>query len=184
MEDINVGQKILEYRKVKNLNIRELSELTNVTPSMLSQIERGLANPSINTLKVIAKALEVPIYTFFITSTNTKDLVVRANERKKMTFPDSKDFTYELLSPDLSGSIEFMLMTLTHGSHSSEEPMSHEGEEVAFVLKGKIELYMDSEVIVLNKGDSVRLTPLMKHRWNNPFDEEANVIFAVTPPSF
>ncbi|MEI2393383.1 helix-turn-helix transcriptional regulator, partial [Priestia megaterium] len=51
---------------------------------MLSQIERGLANPSIQTLKVLAKNLDIPTFMFFLEETNTSDLVVREDQRKKM----------------------------------------------------------------------------------------------------
>lgn len=184
MDDINIGQKILEHRKAKGLNIRELAELANVTPSLLSQIERSLANPSINTLKLISKALAVPLFTFFVSSINTKDLVVRANNRKRMIFPESKDFAYELLSPDMNGAIEFLLMKLTPNSCSSEESMGHEGEEVAFVMDGKINLYLGDELIILNTGDSVKIPPFSKHKWHNPYDLSSNVVFAITPPVF
>ncbi|MBZ9687026.1 helix-turn-helix domain-containing protein [Clostridium estertheticum] len=184
MEDTNVGQKIAEYRKSKSLNIRELGKLAKVTPSMISQIERGLANPSINTLKLIAKALEVPLFTFFIDSVSTYDRVVRADKRKKIIFPDSRNFGYELLSPDLNGSIELALMTLTPNSCSSEEVMSHKGEEAALVIKGKIKLSLGDDEIILYTGDSVRIQPHDRHKWENIFDSDAEVVFAITPPSF
>lgn len=62
----NFYSKIKEYRIAKNLTIKELAEKANITSSMLSQIERGLANPSINTLKLIAQALDTPLFKFFI----------------------------------------------------------------------------------------------------------------------
>ena len=40
--------------------------MADITPSMLSQIERGSANPSIQTLKVLAKALDVPTFSFYL----------------------------------------------------------------------------------------------------------------------
>ncbi|MBI6871953.1 helix-turn-helix domain-containing protein [Clostridium aciditolerans] len=184
MDDINVGEKISEYRKAKNLSIRDLAKLTNVTPSLLSQIERGLANPSLNTLKVIAKILEIPLFAFFVTPLNTKELVVRSDKRKKMILPENKNVAYELLSPDLSGAIEFALMKLTPNSNSSEELMEHEGEEVAFVIEGKLNLYIDSNVIVLDTGDSVRIPRGMKHKWENSYKENGAIVFAITPPSF
>ncbi len=184
MEDVNVGKKILEYRKAKNLNIRELANLSKVTPSLLSQIERGLANPSLNTLKIIAKVLEVPIFTFFVSDTNKKNLVVRSDYRKKINFPENENLSYELLSPDLGGAIEFALMKLTPQSYSSEGLMEHKGEEVAFIIEGKIKLYLGEDVVVLNTGDSVRIPSYRKHKWENPYDKDANVIFAITPPSF
>lgn len=51
MENIDIGKKVEKYRKAKGLSSRELAKLAEITPSMLSQIERGLANPSIQTLK-------------------------------------------------------------------------------------------------------------------------------------
>ncbi|PAB60044.1 helix-turn-helix domain-containing protein [Anaeromicrobium sediminis] len=184
MEDINIGEKILEYRKAKSLTIRDLAKMVEVTPSLLSQIERGLANPSINTLKAISKALDVPLFTFFMNSVNRDNLVVRADSRKKIIFPENKNFAYELLSPDLNTTIEFILMTLTPGSHSSEELMAHKGEEAAYVMEGKVTLYLNDDPILLNEGDSVRILPNMKHKWENTYDKVTKVVFAVTPPAF
>lgn len=65
MENIDIGKKVEKYRKMKDLTNRELAALAGITPSMLSQIERGLANPSIQTLKVLAKTLDVPTFSFF-----------------------------------------------------------------------------------------------------------------------
>ncbi|MCY6957163.1 helix-turn-helix domain-containing protein [Clostridium brassicae] len=184
MSDINIGQKLLEYRKAKNLTIRELAELAQVTPSLLSQIERGIANPSINTLKIISKALQVPLFHFFMDSINTDELVVRADERKRLIFPQSKDLSYELLCPDLSGKLEALLMKLTPGSCSSEDAMGHEGEEIAFVLSGKTNIYIDGNLIILDTGDSIKIPPNVKHKWENSYDKDAHVIFAITPPYF
>lgn len=184
MDDINIGEKILEYRKAKKFTIRDLAKLTDVTPSLLSQIERGLANPSLNTLKTIAKALRVPLFIFFVTPADTKELVIRSGKRKKMMLPDSENIVYELLSPDLNGSIEFALMKLKPNSHSSKELMEHEGEEAAFVLDGKIKLYLNNNTTILNKGDSVRIPRGTKHKWENPYDIDTSIIFAITPPSF
>ena len=185
MADINIGQRILEYRKSKGLNIRDLAKLTGVTSSLLSQIERGLANPSLNTLTTISKVLEVPLFSFFTTLVSTKELVVKADKRKKMILPERKNILYELLSPDLSGFIELALMKLTpSSSNSSEELLEHQGEEVSFVLEGKVNLFLDNSVIVLDTGDSVRIPGGMKHKWENPYDTDARVIFAITPPSF
>lgn len=184
MDDINIGKKIMEYRKSKNLNIRELATMASVTPSLLSQIERGVANPSINTLKVISSVLDVPLFTFFVSSVAAKDLVVRHENRRGIVFPESHNFSYELLSPDLNGMLELALMTLTEDSCSSEHAMGHEGEEAAYVIRGRIKLFLDGEEVVLNKGDSVRIPPHMKHKWENTFSETAEILFAVTPPSF
>lgn len=184
MSEVNIGKKIQEYRKAKNLTIRELAEMTGVTSSLLSQLERNLANPSINTLKTVAKALDAPLFSFFMNQGLSDSLIVRADNRKKLSFPKNKDFSYELLTPDTSGAIEFLLMTLSSHSQSSDAILGHEGEEVAYVIRGKVHLFIEDDVIVLNQGDSIRIPPFSKHKWENPTDDLTEVIFAVTPPNF
>jgi quercetin dioxygenase-like cupin family protein len=75
-------------------------------------------------------------------------------------------------------------MKITPCSNSSEELLEHDGEEVAFVLEGKVNLSLDNTVVSLDSGDSVRIPRGMKHKWENIYNAEAKVIFAITPPSF
>ena len=184
MNDVQISKNICEYRKRKGLTIKELAQLTGVTSSLLSQIEKGTANPSINTIKQISNALEIPLFNFFIDDSYTENLVVRKDKRKKMVFSEDDNFAYELLTPNLQGDIEFVLMTIPANESSSSEQFSHKGEEVAYVMKGKVDLHMMNTVIELNCGDSVKIPTLSQHKWENRSNEECQVIFAVTPPYF
>lgn len=184
MENIEIGKKIKELRKLKGLTIKEIAEASEMSSSMLSQIERGLANPSITSLKIIAKVLDVPVFTFFINEGTVDDLVVRKSERKVMSFPSDNNFSYELLTPDLKGNIEFSLMTLNTGSQSSTEAFAHAGEEVALVIEGKVDLFINEKKIVLAAGDSIRIPSQRKHRWHNCYKDPCKVVFAINPPSF
>ncbi|HWO97417.1 MAG TPA: cupin domain-containing protein [Bacillus sp. (in: firmicutes)] len=181
MENINIGKKVEKYRKAKGLSSRELAKIAEITPSMLSQIERGLANPSIQTLKVLAKALDVPTFSFLLEETNTEDLVVRSNERKKMVVDN---LSYELLSPDFTGTLATAIMTIPPNTASSEKLLEHKGEEIACVLEGKIKVFLDDEEYILETGDSVKIPAYMKHKWENNFNKNAAILFSVTPPSF
>lgn len=181
MENIDIGKKVEQYRKNKDLSIRELAKLANITPSMLSQIERGLANPSIQTLKSLAQALEVPIFSFFLEETNMADLVVRSSNRKKMVI---ENLSYELLSPDFTGSLAVAIMHVPPNAYSSEKLMGHKGEEIAFILEGKIKVHLGMEEFILEAGDSLKIPAHMEHKWENHFSQNAVVLFAVTPPIF
>lgn len=184
MENIEIGKKIKEFRKSQGLTIKEVAKASEISSSMLSQIERGLANPSITSLKIIAKVLDVPVFTFFINEQPVDDLVVRKSERKVMSFPSDNNFSYELLTPDLKGNIEFSLMTLNTGSQSSTEAFAHNGEEVALVITGKVDLFLNEKKIILDSGDSIRIPSQTKHRWLNNYNETCKVVFAINPPSF
>ncbi|WP_264737683.1 helix-turn-helix domain-containing protein [Cytobacillus firmus] len=181
MENIDIGKKVEKFRKVKGYSSRELAKIADITPSMLSQIERGIANPSIQTLKVLAKALDVPTFSFLLEETNTEDLVVRFTERKHMVV---ENISYELLSPDFTGTLATAIMNIAPDSSSSDKLLEHKGEEVAYVLEGKIKVYLDESEYILEAGDSVKIPAYMKHKWENNFDEKAAILFSVTPPSF
>ena len=69
MEELNLGKKLQAIRTSKKISVRKLAAMTNLTASMISQIENGAVNPSIPTLRTISSALETPIYYFFKTKT-------------------------------------------------------------------------------------------------------------------
>lgn len=182
-DSAELGQKIAAARANKSLSLRQLAEKISVTPSLLSQIERGLANPSLNTLRMIAVSLDIPLFSLFTEAADVNDLISRANNRKKIIFPHS-NWEYTLLSPDLNGAIEMVLMTIPPHAQSAEIPLAHRGEEVAYVLSGTVALYMGDAAETLNQGDSVKIPPGVSHMWKNDSDTNVDVIFAVTPPNF
>ncbi|MGL4912308.1 MAG: helix-turn-helix domain-containing protein [Romboutsia sp.] len=184
MNEVDISKNITEYRKIKGLTIKDLAKLTGVTSSLLSQIEKGTANPSMNTLKKIATALEIPLFNFFINDNLTEDIVVRKNNRRKIMLAKEDSFAYELLTPNSQGAISFMIMKIPARKFSSKELFSHKGEEVAYVMKGSVNLYLMNSVIELNCGDSVKILPHSNHKWENNTDEDCEIIFAITPQVF
>lgn len=181
MESIDIGKKIAQFRNEKGYSLRELSRLTEITPSMLSQIERGLANPSIQTLKVLSKTLEVPIFHFFLEENETENLIVKKDNRRKMIVDG---LVYELLSPNLSGELETVIMNIPAQGASSTDPIGHKGEEIAYIMQGEVTLLLDHQHYELVQGDSVKIPSFMKHQWKNDSAEEVTILFSVTPAVF
>ncbi len=105
-------------------------------------------------------------------------------KEKIITFSDNDDVRYELLSPNLTGDIEFVLMTINPGFSSSEDQIPHRGEEVAYLEAGQAEVFINDKSILLDAGDSIKIPPHTKHRWINIGTETLRVIFALTPPTF
>jgi transcriptional regulator with XRE-family HTH domain len=184
VDDIILQKKIAEFRKSRGLTISELANLVNLTPSMLSQIERGTANPSINTLKLIAKSLDIPVYRFFVDEDHEEKNILRAKDRKRVQFTENNGFAYEMLTPDVPSNIEFIQMEIHPDASSSDTPMAHQGEEVAVVTQGTVNIILETKEYILKKGDSIRIGPQIPHRWFNPYKDITRIIFAVTPPLF
>lgn len=179
----HVGARIREVRMQRGLKAKDVAHLAEITPSLLSQVENGLSNPSINTLRAIARALDVPIVTFFEDSTRSAEYVVRKDARAKLRLPGSH-VEYELLSPAGATSVQLFVMKLAPHSVSLDKPMPHAGEETAVVQAGRVELELENRLVELDLGDSVHIPSDMMHRWRNPFDEPATVIFALSAPLF
>lgn len=183
-KEINVGSIIKDIRTKKGIMLKEVAEKCGISSSMLSQIEKGNANPSLNTIREIANVLEVPLFKFFLEPEQSENsiAVLKKEDRKIIT---TKNIVYELLSPDVPTGIEYMKMVLKkNGSETSEEPKAHKGEEVAVLLRGKVRITIENNYRDMKQGDSVYIPASKPHKWTNIGDEEAVVMFAVTPPEF
>ena len=159
MEDLDIGSVLQNCRSARNISLRQLAEMTGMTASMLSQIERNLVNPSINTLKLISMALDVPMYKFFLSEEEDRDLVVRRDARITLGRPETEDIVYELLTANVSGDIEFCMMHVPGKNDSHNVETMHHGEEVAYVVKGRITVYVNDVPYELEEGDSVLIPP-------------------------
>lgn len=78
-----LGQTVLSYRKKNNMTIREFADYAGISTSLISQIERGHANPSLNVLELIAKALNVPLFTLLLMILIQTHLFLRRKIEKK-----------------------------------------------------------------------------------------------------
>lgn len=180
------GREIRDLRKARRITIKALAERTGLSVGYLSEIERGLAFPNIKALHDIATALGVTISWFFhkdeAKEPEEHSLLVRAANRRRVSF--SSGITDELLSPHLRGQLELLMSRFPPGSTSGVEPYSHKGEEAGVVLSGTLEIWVGDKHLVLQEGDSFGFDSSRPHRYRNPGEREAVVIWAITPPSY
>lgn len=198
-----LGRRLRDLRHAHGLTSRQLARRAGVSPSLISQLENGHVDASVVTLRKIAASLDVTIANFFLDPGDTDQhglhstaaessgrqpeplaRVVRRNERKRLHIPRS-NFTFELLSPDLQGSIEFVWFELEPGQ-PQEESMAHRrgGEEYALVLQGTMHLVIGDQEFTLGPGDSCVFDPGIPHRIENRGKKKLIQISAITPPSF
>lgn len=177
-----LGQKIRDKRMELGLSIKDLSTSTGLTSGFISQVERDQTEPSITSLRKIAKALDVAVFYFFLEEENNT-MIVRKEKRQKIRFPDSK-LSYELLTPDLNRRMEMFYATLKPGAETCEEPLSHPGEEVILVLQGEMLIQIDEESYELSEGDSIYYFASEPHRIVNTGTKKLEFVSTITPPRF
>lgn len=162
------------------ISIKELSEKTGLTSGFISQIEHGIAEPSITSLRNISNVLGVPVFYFLMDDIKVNP-VVKKNERKVLKFAKSS-LTYELLSPDLNGQLETFIAKVKPGKSTCYEQEFHSGEEVIHVLNGIMKVLLEDEEYTLEEGDTIQFDSSRPHRIINIGQVELVYISTVTPP--
>jgi DNA-binding transcriptional MerR regulator len=170
----HVHDRIQMLRKRKGLSLRTLAAMSDLSPSSVSAIERGLSAPSVGTLQRLAAALDTP--------RPQRQLVVRPHERQVLDM-ETPGVTFEnLYSTDTI--LQSILISVEPGE-GSHESYSHEGEEFLYVLEGQLELTLD-EIYTYRLGarDAMTFASPRPHRWWNPGDVRTVLVWVNTPPTF
>lgn len=164
------------------MSLSEMAEKIDKTSSYLSQVERGLAEPSITSLRKIARILDKPMF-YLLLEEEEENLIVRKNKRKVLKLSQS-NVTYELLTPDLNKKMELIEFYLEPGAATCNEPLTHRGEECTVVIKGLMEIQIGERVFLLEEGDSIYYPGEIPHKIVAIGEKTLVFISAITPPSF
>ncbi len=179
---MELGQRLKTRRKELNLSLRDLAQQVDLTASFLSQVERDLVSPSIDSLRKISQALEVPIF-YFLIEANSTSPVVRCDQRRKI-IPAGTHLTYELLTPDLNRKMEVIMVALEPGENYKANPLRQQTEECIYVLQGQLEIGLAETFYCLDPGDSIYFEGPMLRYLTARGGETLRFITVITPPIF
>jgi transcriptional regulator with XRE-family HTH domain len=177
-----LGERIRARREALGLTLRALGAQVGLSASFLAQIERSQANPSIESLQLIAQVLKVPIFYFF-TEERARDRVVRAASRKQLRFPDS-NITYELLHPTLDHKSLGLIIRIGPGDRINPIHLSEPTEEWLLLLEGRVVIEVAGERHELAPGDSIAYEGWELQGVVSIGAEEAVLVGGMTPPAF
>jgi len=177
--EMPLGQKLKRYRSKRHLSLSELSECSGISKSLISQIERSVVNPSISTVRSLAKGLGIPVFLLFLDDDPNTDLV-RRDQRRCISMPDS-DVVREFLTPENRQKIVMLTMNLGPGAISGPEATQHSGEECVYARTGSITVYLGDRIITLQEGDSLYFDAIVPHHFANTSDCTAEVICCIAP---
>lgn len=178
--EARVGERVRDLRQQKNLSVRALAARSGLAINTLSMIENGKTSPSVNTLQILARALEVPIAAFFEQETVAKKVVhVHSQQRPLVTVDTTR---LEHLGKDLAGNaVQPFMVTLEPGSGSGQNIIVHTGHEFVYCLSGQVFYSIGEEVYLLEAGDSLVFESHLPHRWENNGPKPAQVILVLIP---
>lgn len=170
------------------MTLRGLAEKVGVTGSLVSQIENGQANPSVDTLYGLADALGVPATCFFETAEQhaahgetvapaAHSPVVRTADRRCLELANG--VTWQSLLPNEEPGFEFCEVRYPPGSFSAQAMEQHSGRHSLVVTEGKLTVQLAFQSHRLAAGDSITFDASMPHQLRNEDPEPVRAILTL-----
>ena len=200
----DIGRRLAAYRAERGLRVAELARRIGVTPSLISQIERGQSRPSVSTLFALAQALDVPVDAFFREpeAAGPGDAVgpaaaggqapppsgpgrrpaearyvVRRGNRAAIDIEGG--VRWERLTPETMAHLDFFELVYGPGAESNPTLYSHPGTEMVLMLTGRLDISVGFETYRLDPGDSMEFPSSLPHRYANPDPAEARAVTVI-----
>jgi transcriptional regulator with XRE-family HTH domain len=199
-----IGGRVATHRTRRGTKVSELARQVGVSPSLISQIERGQSRPSVSTLFAMAEALDVPVDAFFRDRGDDARPVrdERVAERAEPAEPGAgggaleraADHRYlvrkgqrsaidieggvrwERLTPTTLDGVEFLELVYGPNAESNPTLYRHPGTEMVLLISGRLDIFVAFERYELSPGDSIHFPSSLPHRYVNPTDEVARAV--------
>jgi transcriptional regulator with XRE-family HTH domain len=203
----DIGPRVAAHRARNGMKVSGLARAVGVSPSLISQIERGQSRPSVSTLFALAEALHVPVDAFFRDPKSSAPAappadpstgrttaapaavppaeprpdryVVRHDERAGIDIEGG--VRWERLTPAPLDELEFMELIYGPGAQSHAALYRHPGIEMVLVTSGRLVIFVGFDRHELEPGDSICFPSTMPHRYVNPTDETTHAVTVIVP---
>ena len=173
----SIGPLIRARRRQLSITLQELGEKSGVSVGYLSQLERDNATPTLGTLAQIAQGLGVGL-DYFIAAPRPADALSVAANRPRFSI-DGSSVVYERIGAEFPGSeLSSFILHVPPGYRS--ETVSHEGEEIVFVLEGSVVQVLEGEEFRMKQGDSLHYRGNRPHGWYNDSGRPAKILWTGT----
>jgi len=172
IDESEIGKRIKEFRKQNHLTLQDLADRTGYSKGYLSKVEKAQKAPPVSTLGVIAGELGVTVAGIIGEESIPDSIsVVRKSERKLMA-GSGKEFGYSyeaLANPYPNKLMEPFI--LYPSENITQNTFKHDGEEVLFILQGKLNFKYGDREILLEEGDAIYFDSGVPHTGEAVGDE-------------
>ena len=163
--DLNLGQTVRDLRQIKGITLRGLSKETGLSPSFLSQLERGITRASLDSLTVISDALSTSVASLL---SEAQPSVESVSYMSASDAPALNDLGHHKSAVGLVRGRRAMQPMLVIGGPREflDSYIVHASDEFIHVLAGRVQFELIGEgLYTLSPGDSLYYSAGIKHRW-------------------
>lgn len=182
---MQVGERIKKLRIAKGLSTEEASAKSGIAESVIVSIENQMISPPLGNMVNLAKAFDVTVGDFFGDTGDSPFCIVRSDDRETVSRftsapVQSGRYSYQALGLQKKNrQMEPFLVTLNPGETPQVEPNQHIGEEILFVLQGKVEVRLLDHTDILNPGDSIYYDSTVPHIVSCYGNEPATILAVI-----
>ncbi len=185
--ETRVGRTLRQLRKKNGMSLQALAEASGVSVGMISQVERGLANPSVRLLTALRRALNVSMQELFgetppAEQTDADPPFVRRRENRPVI--NLGMIRKELMTPADRQNLQLMILKIDPGGESGGRALSYPAEKGGVVLSGRLTLSVDNQTVDLNTGDSFCFDSALPHSLRNTSNEPTEVLWIIGAVQF
>jgi transcriptional regulator with XRE-family HTH domain len=171
-----IGSRVRQLRNERGLTLQALADMTGLSASLLSLVERGKTSPSIGTLVSIAHAFDVHMTDLMPGAPSAPELpVLRHDEQRVYATPEGVN--RRILRDDRVRGLEVALNEYGPGGRSADSLLHHNGYEYGVVIEGTLTIEVDGESYELHTGDSIAYDSTHPHRIVNNGPTEARAMW-------
>lgn len=172
MENLNIifAKNLKRIREEKKMSLDNVAELTNVSKSMLGQIERGESNPTITTVWKIANGLKVS-FTTLMSEAQEDTLIIEKTSIKPLMEDNGKFRLYPFFPYENGRPFEIFTVEIDKGGYLCSEAHNAGTEEFITVYEGEVTIRINDVENIIKKGDSIRFKADKPHIYHNSGNE-------------
>jgi transcriptional regulator with XRE-family HTH domain len=177
-----LGKFLRLFREKSGRNLAPVARNAGISISMLSQIERGIVSPSIDTLCRVCRALDIDMPELFRRLSASEPVRIhRGGERLTM---ERAGVRYEQLMTNQSSAFpaELFCIEVKQGCTTAMSGGGHEGAEMGYVLQGRARLTVGRDEYEINRNDSVFFNAHLPHRLSNTGKRLFRAVWSISPP--
>lgn len=174
----DLGARLRAGREAAGLSVRELARRIGVSASLLSQVERGLAHPSVGTLWAVVTELGLSLDSLFAPADEERPAIVqRAAGRPALELDGGVVWERLTAGPDPDADFAFVTYPPGADSGAGDPPAQHRGREYGFVISGRLGIEVGDETLALGPGDSIAFGSDTPHRLRALGDEPVTTVW-------
>lgn len=171
-----LGQAIRDQRLGRGLSQTEVARRVGISPSALSQVERGVRGPSGDTLVRLWEVLEVPFGPSGVPERGYE--VSRRSGRERVRLQEGLEGERVVTAVGEAGT---WLLEVAPGGSGHRAPFPVKAPETVVVLRGVLDLQFGGRTETFHEGDAVQVTSAAITGWSNPGPDPTEVSWTVHP---